>query len=246
MSADRTQISLEDLSLKPRTYAEPVSDLVRQLVAQLQLGSFGPGSKLPPERKLAEVLGVGRSTLREALKTLSVLGILEVRPGDGTYLSPQPANLLPQIIEWGLLLGSYEATALIEARAQLEIVVADLVAQRADDKDAELMESAMKNMRAAESDEDFVDADVEFHMALAAASGNPVLAGILRNVKALLRVWVIRAISVMDRDEVIQQHNEIIAAVREGDPAASRAAMVRHMGSVTHCLMHTLDTERQA
>lgn len=246
MSVDRTQITLEDLGLQPRTYAEPVSDLVRQLVAQLQLGSFRPGSKLPPERKLAEVLGVGRSTLREALKTLSVLGLLEIRPGDGTYLSPQPANLLPQIIEWGLLLGSYEATALIEARAELEVVIAELGAQRAGESDTAFMSSAVEHMNAAKSDEDFVNADIEFHMALASACGNPVLAGILRNVKSLLKVWVVRAISVMDREEVIQQHNEIITAVREGDPVASREAMVRHMGSVTHCLIHTLDIERRA
>ena len=244
MNNSSPQINAEELRLQPRAYNQPVSEIVRQLVAQLQVGHFGPGSKLPPERKLADALGVGRSTLREALKTLSVLGFLEIRPGDGTYLSSQPSNLLPEIIEWGLLLGNNQAAALIEARARMEVIIAELAAGRAGESDAAAMEAAVRKMEGAETDQEFVDADVEFHMALAEACGNPVLTGILRNVKALLSVWVVRAIAVMDQDEVVRQHREIAAAVLQGDAALSRAAMDEHMESVTHCLLHSLEREQ--
>ena len=79
---------------------------------------------MPSERKLAEALGVGRSIVRQALKSLTVLGLLDVRQGDGTYLRRTDSPFLPVAIEWGLLLGVKRATDLVEARHYLEVVIA--------------------------------------------------------------------------------------------------------------------------
>src|SRR5262245_1397881 len=106
-----TSAPLPQFSIAPR---EPANvELTRQLVNYLSSGDLQPGQKLPGERALSEALGVGRAALREALKSLILLGLLEQRQGDGTYLTRSPSDLLPKVIEWGLLLGTHEIRDLI-------------------------------------------------------------------------------------------------------------------------------------
>ena len=78
-------------------------EIARRLLDYFLSGEVEPGERIPSERRLAESLGVGRSLVREALKSLHLLGLLEVRQGDGTYLKRTDSELLPQVIEWGLL-----------------------------------------------------------------------------------------------------------------------------------------------
>ena len=86
--------------------SEPLpAQVARLLLDYLLAGNVRPGTRLPSERRLAEELGVGRSVVREALKSLGLLGLVEVRQGDGTYLRRIESDLLPRVIEWGLLLG---------------------------------------------------------------------------------------------------------------------------------------------
>ena len=90
-------------------------EVARRLLDYFLSGEVEPGGRIPSERRLAESLGVGRSLVREALKSLHLLGLLEVRQGDGTYLKRTDSELLPQVIEWGLLLGEKRlATAMID------------------------------------------------------------------------------------------------------------------------------------
>ncbi len=112
------------------------TSISRQLLDYLLSGRVQPGDRLPPERKLAEALGVGRSVLREALKSLTLLGLLEVRPGDGTYVKRIDAEVLPQSIEWGLVLGARHVPDLLEARCHLDVILAGLASLRCDDRDA--------------------------------------------------------------------------------------------------------------
>jgi len=88
------------LGLTTRPRESVVGDIARQLLSQLVSGRVLPGTKLPSERQLAESLGVGRPTVRAALKALDVLGVIEVRRGEGTYLRTTTSDMLPQAIEW--------------------------------------------------------------------------------------------------------------------------------------------------
>src|SRR5579875_783048 len=88
----------------------------REIVNYVFSGEIRPGDKMLSERQLAEQLGVGRSVVREALKSLGLLGLLDVRPGDGTYVRQPDSAFLPKVIEWGLLLGEHRTQDLIEAR----------------------------------------------------------------------------------------------------------------------------------
>src|SRR6478736_9405112 len=110
----------------------PVSEVARRLMDLFTGGDIEAGTRLPPERHLAASLGVGRSAVREALAALEILGIVDVRPGSGTYLRGSASDLLPQTLRWGLLIGDRNTAELIELRSGLEIYVARLAAARAD------------------------------------------------------------------------------------------------------------------
>jgi GntR family transcriptional repressor for pyruvate dehydrogenase complex len=169
--------------------SEPLpAQVARLLLDYLLAGNVSPGTRLPSERQLAEELGVGRSVVREALKSLGLLGLVEVRQGDGTYLRRVESELLPRVIEWGLLLGERRTADLIEARQHLEVVTAQLAAARRDDDDVAALAAALRCMREAGSDiEAFVTADVAFHLRVAHAAGNTVLSDVLRNIQCMRR-----------------------------------------------------------
>ncbi len=124
----------------------------RQLLDYLLSGRVQPGDRLPPERKLAEALGVGRSVVREALKSLTLLGLLEVRLGDGTYVKRVDADILPESIEWGLVLGAGHVPDLLEARRHLDVILAGLAAVRRDERDMADLRSLHAAMKAAHRD----------------------------------------------------------------------------------------------
>ena len=101
---------------------------------------------MPSERQLAQAFGVGRSAMREALKSLTLLGLVEVRHGDGTYLKKADSALLPQVIEWGLLLGEQRTLDLVEARQKIEADIAGLAAARRDEADVAELRRLLERM----------------------------------------------------------------------------------------------------
>src|SRR6187200_3533366 len=115
---------------------EPLATQVaRRLVEFILAGEIEPGGRMPSERQLAEAFGVGRSAVREAIAALTLIGLIEVRHGDGTYLKRPDSPLLPQVVEWGLLLGEQRTIDLVEARKMIEVDIAGLAAQRRTEED---------------------------------------------------------------------------------------------------------------
>lgn len=208
----------------------------------LRSGLVQPGTRLPSERRLADAFGIGRGSVREALKSLSLLGLIEIRQGDGTYLRRPDSELLPQVIEWGLLLGERKVFDLVEARQEIEKSIARLAAGRRTDEDVAALEEDLARMGAAFDDvEAFVDADVDFHLTLARVTDNSVLADILASIQSLLRVWVGRVIGAGSAYQVsYDEHRRVLEAVRAGDPEAATAAMAAHMEGASGRLRATL------
>jgi GntR family transcriptional repressor for pyruvate dehydrogenase complex len=227
---------------------EPIATQVaRRLVEFILSGQVEPGTRMPSERALAEAFGVGRSAMREALKALSLIGLVEVRQGDGTYLRKADSALLPELIEWGLLLGEQRTMDLVEARQEIEIVIAGLAAKRRTEADIAELRVLLDRMRDARGVDAFVDADVAFHLRLAEATNNSALRDIHSSVQALLRTWITRVIRSSGRSSPsYEEHVPIMAAVEAGDPAAAQAAMAAHMGSAADRLRDTLAREEPA
>nr|WP_313900054.1 FadR/GntR family transcriptional regulator [Dactylosporangium roseum] len=218
-------------------------ELTRALLEYVLSGDVRPGQRLPGERALSEALGVGRAALREATKSLILLGVLEQRQGDGTFLSRSQANLLPQVIEWGLLLNRHDLDGLIEARFYLEVTLAGLAAERRDADQLARMARHIERMRNAANDhDDYVAADIDFHLEVADASGSPVLAGVLSNVRSLLQAWARRVISAAGETESsLAVHTPIFEAIEARDVVGAEAAMRAHMERATRRLRATIE-----
>lgn len=231
---------LPRFAMSPR---EPANvELTRKMLDYLLSGEFKAGQRIPSERQLAEALGVGRSAVRETVKSLSLLGLIEQRPGDGTYLTKSNSDLLPRVIEWGLLLGERRVHELIEIRHHLEIILAGLAAERRTQDQLQRMQTLIAEMTDAGDDYPrYVEADIAFHLEIAAASGNAGLAGILESVQSLLRVWATRVISAAKETKTsLAMHIAILEAIEKQDANGTRAAMTAHMDRAGRRLRATI------
>ena len=238
----QTQALLPQLEpIHGRTDAPVYSEITRRVLDYVSSGSIAPGSKLPSERVLAQELGVGRSHVRQAIRSLVVLGLLDVRQGDGTYLKRMDSPVLTLVIEWQLLLGGKDTTDLVEARHHLEIIVAGLAAQRRDPSDVVELSRLLDIMKRSTSDDEFIEADLAFHMQLAKAAGNAPLAQIMSRMRSLHAVWIGRVRHLPGwAAPTCAEHELVLAAVERGDPVTARDAMRAHMGGATSRLRQTL------
>lgn len=204
---------------------------IRQLVAD---GELLPGQRLPPEAELAEVLGRGRSTVREAVRALVTTRVLDVRRGDGTYVtSLRPELLLAGIGAAADLLQNEFTLELVQVRRILEPAATALAATRMTDEVLEQLERCLHLMSAASSQEELVRYDEEFHSIVAATSGNATLASMLNGVSSRTtrsRAWrgVIEAGAT---DRTVSEHTEILAALRTRDPKLAEATALMHVST---------------
>ena len=213
----------------------PVSEVARRLLDLFTSGSIAPGTRLPPERQLAATLEVGRSAVREALAALEILGIVDVRPGSGTYLRGTVSELLPQSLSWGVLLGERNTAELLELRSGLEIYVARLAASRAEASDLETLNASLERMsESIGALKAFAKADLDFHDGLAQAADNAMLVDMLHVVRSLLQVYADRAV----HDEgaartAIDEHTAVYRAIERADQDAAASAMAVHMATAS-------------
>ncbi len=234
----------------PITQASPVSEVARRLLSYLSSSALEPGSRLPSERDLSARFQVGRSAVREALAALDLLGVVTIRQGSGTYFNTTSTDLLPQVIDWGLLLGQPETMHLVEARRHIEVVLSRLAAQRVDATTAAALRASLDRMREVADDRTaFTEADVDFHREVAKIADNSVLAGFHHSVSSLLHVWISRAIERPGQVETtLIEHTAVLEAIVARDPEEAAAAMERHMENASGRLQASLraDIEAQA
>ena len=216
-------------------------EAITRIRERIASGSWGPGTKLPREADLAAELGLSRNSLREAVRALSLVRVLEVRQGDGTYVSSLEPDLLlgdPTRFAAPLLRGR-TVLELFEVRRLLEPAAASLAALRIDDEGKAALQRELDRMHeAGDRVEDLVEADAAFHDVIGQAAGNGVLRSLLeslssRTVRA--RIWH----GVADRDALElarAEHRRIYDAIVEGDPELARAATAIHIASNEHWL----------
>jgi DNA-binding FadR family transcriptional regulator len=236
------KIEFTNARLKHVERTSTASIVARQLLDELAKDNFVSGTRLPSEREMADTLGVGRSTLREAMAALDLLGIIEVRPGSGSYLKADSAQLLPQALKWGLMLGTPEVQDLVEVREHLELLAASLAAKRASDEDVSRLEVHLQRMRAPSPTlDDFVEADIAFHMETAVIAGNSVLQGLLESIRSLLHAWFERTLRVEGTmKETVKEHEAVYNAIKKRSSADAERAMKVLMDKADKRLKDTL------
>ncbi len=209
---------------------EPLgSEVLKALIDYLFSGEVKPGDRIPSERQLTESLGVNRPAVREALRTLSFLGLLDVRQGSGSYFRDPDQDLLFTLFEMSLTFGERRLDDLIEARGELEVLVAGMAAERRTDEDAAELQDLLAVMRRSQGS-DFVKADLAFHSKIAVMAGNDVLKDMLKGVRLMVRNWVGHNVRAARSTRVMfNDHVPICKAIADGDPGAAREAMAAHM-----------------
>ena len=219
-----------DLCLSHDKLYKQVADQIEGLIVG---ESLCPGDRLPGERQLAEQLGISRTVVREAIRLLSVRGLVEVKPGCGTYireLSPKdaaaPLALLLKLRQCPDLLDN-----VYEVRHMIEIEVAGLAAERATAKDHELMEVTIKEMAAyIDKPEEFITHDLAFHSALAAATHNDLFSVLLNAISSFWSEAALLAYQVPSAaEDSLTYHRDILRHVKARDSEKARLAMCEHV-----------------
>jgi GntR family transcriptional repressor for pyruvate dehydrogenase complex len=195
-------------------------------------GALSAGAKLPREQDLAASLGLSRNSLREAVRALTLVGVLDTRVGDGTYVTSLDADVLMTGMAFvGDLLEGKTLLEVHQVRRILEPVATGMAATRITDDECLALEACLRQMDDAETDTAFIDADTEFHRVIVFASGNATLASVIQNLSggmARARLW--RTITEHDAVEITKQrHRDIYVALRAGDAEEASAADLIHL-----------------
>lgn len=220
-----------DTSRRPReSSAGHVIEHVRQLIAR---GDLRPGDRLPAERDLATLLGVSRPTIRAGLRALAAMGVVESRHGSGTFIPTGPPRLDSEALAFLAALHGISREYMDEARRVLEVSAAGLAAERGTPEHLAAVAGEIASLAAATSDpQAFLVHDIRFHRAVAAASGNPVLAALVEMVSALYyeRRREIAA-HATDRNvhESAELHRQVFEAIRSGQADRARQLMHEHL-----------------
>lgn len=223
---------------KVRRY-EQVADQIRKLIGS---GALKTGDLLPPERELAAKLGVGRSSIRDAVRTLEVMGILEPRQGHGTVVRDLNADAL--VIPLSLVLTRKRelVTELLDVRRMIEPGLAARAAKNATDEEiarmGEIIERHEAKLRRGEQ---AIDEDSDFHYTIALAARNSVVLRVLDVLMDLLRESRSRALQVPGRPKrSFEGHRRILRAIQRRDAKAAEAAVRQHLGEIEEVVMRQI------
>lgn len=227
------------LAAKPMYRAVKTSRLYEQIVQQVEdsilKGQLKPGDQLPAERDLAQRFGVSRTAVREAVKTLREKGLVEAYSGRGTFVTNGTSQATRQSLDLMIRVNQQEGSAnLAELRLVLEPDIAGLAAGRIEEQLLATMRDAVAEMDRNLHDPDgYVEADLDFHLALAEAVGNPLILSLLDSIVGLLREQRSRIFNVEGGPQRGQYHHKrILAAIEQHDSDAAREAMRAHLQQV--------------
>ncbi|KLU63236.1 HTH-type transcriptional regulator LutR [Peptococcaceae bacterium CEB3] len=226
---------MTDLELKPiktRKIYEEIAEQLRKLVAG---GKLKPGDRLPSERELAERLQVSRASVREALSALEMMGLVEVRSGEGTYVRHVNMDSVVAPLAWVLALEKDTVEQLMEVRKILETQAVRLAAERAEEPEIREMSEALEIMRQdLETGELGEVADHRFHFAITQATHNQILVRIMNSISdtmhETLKISRRKMFSSKPMlEKLYHEHAGIWEAVRERDPAKASQRMLDHL-----------------
>jgi GntR family transcriptional repressor for pyruvate dehydrogenase complex len=209
--------------------------IVQQVEESVQKGVLKQGDKLPPERDLAQQFGVSRTAVREAVKALREKGLVEAFPGRGTFIMDSSPYTFRLSLDRMMKTSQGEGlTYLTEVREIMEPEIAAMAAARADNDALATMRESVAIMDQAKKDpEAFIEADLDFHLALAEAAANPIILSLIDSIVGLLREQRMGVFQVEGGPERGQYHHKrIMEAVEHRDSAGAREAMKAHLRQV--------------
>ena len=218
--------------IKPRKIYEQI---VEQIKLMLTEGNLKPGDKLPSERDMAEHLKVSRASVREALSALHLMGLVEIKSGEGTFIKPVDVNSIIEPLALILLMERDTIIEILEIRKGLEVEAAGLAAVRREDEDLQKIKEALDEMR---SDIDTLEvgekADWKFHYAVARASQNTLLTRLMNTISDTIENTMYSSRKKLFRipnmpQTLLKAHEGIYDAIAEGNSIEARKRMYEHL-----------------
>jgi len=221
---------------------------VRLLAAFKRLiseGALVSGGRLPAERDLAESFQVSRSSLRQALKVLEIMGVISQRVGDGTYLNTAAPTLLGEPMEFLILLDGISFHELMEARIIVEPELAARAASRATEEDWSTLRREMASMQESARNHSRVSQhDLQFHQAIFQAAGNRVCTMMFTVIHQSLHNLMELTSQLVPVEHTLRLHERIYTAIRRRDPEEARRRMTEHLLDARGLLARASDQER--
>lgn len=235
--------------IQKRKISEEVVNEIKRLI---QDGVFTSNTKLPPEKELGEMFGVGRSSIREALSMLAAADIVETRQGEGTFVRKIDLTDYIHPLVLSMVAEKKQTLHLLETRRIVELGTVELAAIRANESDFNEMKEALLDMeQQLKLGRTGMQADFAFHRAIAAASKNPVLIQVMENLSQLMKhslEYTLRQNTgkyAERRKLVLQEHQDIFANLEKRDPQGAVSAMQIHLEKVRQKLL-SLDQESES
>lgn len=219
---------------KPIKSTKVYEQVIEQIKSMIVNGNLKKGDKLPSERELVEHLQVSRTSIREALRALQIIGLIECRQGEGNYIRNNVENSLFEPLSIMFMLQESTPGEIIEIRKILEVETAALAAQRISSEEIESLEILIKALKGSSSENDSVKIDKKFHYLIAQASRNFLIVNILNAISSLMDSYIKEARKRILLDEnnrglLSKQHEDVYEALRARNSKKAAEAMKRHL-----------------
>ena len=223
-----------DLMFSPIKSTKVYEQVIEQVKNMIIDGTLKKGDKLPSERELAEHLQVSRTSIREALRALQVIGLVECRQGEGNFIKQSFENNLFEPLSIMFMLQKSDTSEIIELRKIIEIETASIAAKKVNEEELNNMKFLIDVLKDSENEEERVKADKKFHYTIAHASKNFLIVSILNAVSSLIDSFIkdARRKILADKENVdvlVKQHKDIYMALKEKDPVKASQAMEKHL-----------------
>lgn len=227
-----------DSLIRPLSRATLPQEIVKAITNLIMKRVWKPGDLIPSEKELAIRFQVGRSTIREAVKSLVVLGVLEARAGEGSFVRESTSELLSGAFRWGVLLGERNLDDLVDVRVLVEVECTRRAAERRDEEMLDQLFESLRDMEASQADHDaFMESDTKFHLAIARASHNPIFENIGSTIQSIVRIWYPKTYYIPEtKGRTIAEHTAIATAIAAGNERDAGEAMRVHLVNAGHRL----------
>lgn len=212
--------------------------VVQSILGKIRSGELKPGDRLPSERDLAETLQVSRVSIREGIKVLSSMGLLDVRVGDGTIVKRVDVTTVIRPLLETLHLANHATIQVLETRKIIEVALAGLAAKKAKDEDVVELGSILADMKNNFYNEElFRENDANFHVAIAKIAQNEILYKILFTIRDMLKNTSDKTYQVPKAwDRALMYHEQIYSAIEDRDSGKAEEVMLHHLEDVEKSL----------
>jgi GntR family transcriptional repressor for pyruvate dehydrogenase complex len=230
-SSTRRGKSLVHEKIQKVTRTSLSENITQQIMRLISTGALKPGQKLPAERELCKYFGVGRSSLREAIRCLAMIGILDISVGNGTFLATSAERFIGQIFEWRMLTEQHDLQNLMEVRLALECAASARAAICGTKEQFSRLDIILKKMqRSTSQPKRFIKLDLEYHVLLAEASQNKLLFNLLFMIRNQMSAAMLTFVT-MPRGAALActHHGALLKALQARDAKAARSIMHNHL-----------------